>query len=99
MMIQETGLPFLLTLALEFLQDDLNAEGNNYQEDLLAAVLKINPGNWKSNKEIGIAIEKLIKNRLMSYGNSIPVWTLITFMRRSSIKAAKKMRVILPADE
>ena len=64
MIIQEAGLSFLLTLALELLQDNLYAEGNYYKGDLLAAIFQIKPENWKGNKELWIEIEKLIKNRL-----------------------------------
>jgi glycine betaine/choline ABC-type transport system substrate-binding protein len=64
MIIQETGLSFLLTLALELLQDDLYVEGNYYAGDLLAAVLQIKPEHWKGNKELWIEIEKLLKDRL-----------------------------------
>jgi hypothetical protein len=35
MIIQEVGLPYLLTLAIEFLQKDLFTEGNYYEGDLL----------------------------------------------------------------
>jgi hypothetical protein len=58
MIIQETGLPYLLTLAIEKLQDNLFAEGNYYEGDLLAAVFLIKPENWKGNKELWLEIDK-----------------------------------------
>lgn len=61
---QETGLPFLLTLAHELLLEDLFTEGNYYEGDLLGAILHIKPENWKGNKELWVEIEKLIKDRL-----------------------------------
>jgi hypothetical protein len=64
MIIQETGLSFLVTLALELLKHDLYAEGNYYEGDLLAAVLQVKPENWKGNKELWIEVERLIKDRL-----------------------------------
>ena len=64
MIIQETGLPFLLTLAIELLRNNLYAEGNYYEGDVLAAILKIKPVNWKGNKELWSDIENLIKDRL-----------------------------------
>lgn len=64
MINQETGLPWLLTLALEILQKNLFAEGNYYKGDLLNAILKIKFENWSANKEYWIEIDKLIKDLL-----------------------------------
>ena len=64
MIIQETGLPYLLTLAIEILQNNLFAEGNYYEGDLLSSVLKIKPENWNQNKDHWLEIEKLIQPRI-----------------------------------
>jgi hypothetical protein len=64
MIIQETGLPYLLTLAIELLKKNLYAEGNYYEGDLLGAILKIKPENWKGMKEFWSEIDSLIKSRL-----------------------------------
>ena len=64
MIIQETGLPYLITLAIEVLQNNLFAEGNYYEGDLLSSVLKIKPENWNQNKDHWLEIEKLIQPRI-----------------------------------
>ena len=45
---QESGLPYLIPLALEVLQEDLFAEGDFFAGDLLSAVLQVNPDFWKT---------------------------------------------------
>lgn len=64
MIIQETGLPYLLTISIEILEKDLLAEGNYYEGDLLGAIMKIRPDNWKGNKELWTEIDTLVKDRL-----------------------------------
>jgi hypothetical protein len=79
MIIQETGLPFLLRLAIEILQNDLFAEGNYYEGDLLNSVFKIKPENWKLNYDYWLEIDELIKNRLDELRNYSPKMDLANF--------------------
>ena len=61
---QEIGLTFLLVLAIEILKENLLAEGNYYEGDLLNAIFHVKPQNWKGNHENWIQIDELIKDRL-----------------------------------
>ena len=79
MIIQETGLPYLLTLAIEILQKNLFAEGNYFAGDLLSSILKIKPANWKGNKDHWLAIDKLIQTRLEELGDFRPRLDLVNF--------------------
>ena len=60
---QEIGLNFLIPLALETLTDDLFAEGDYYEGDLLKNVLEIKTEFWNSNKKYWKILNDLIKNR------------------------------------
>ena len=64
MIIQQTGLPYLLKMAIELLQTDIYTEGNYYEGDLLSAVLHINAENWKPNQDSWIEVDKLINDKL-----------------------------------
>lgn len=64
MIIQEQGLPYLLTLAIEILEKDLLAEGNYYEGDVLGAIMKIKPDKWRGCKELWTKIDNLVKPRI-----------------------------------
>lgn len=79
MIIQEAGLPYLLTLAIEILKNDLLAEGNYYEGDLLGAIMKIKPTNWKGNLELWTEIDTLIKVRLEELRQLTPKLDITNF--------------------
>jgi len=60
MIRQELGLPYLIPLAIEKLADNLFAEGDMYEGDLLANVLKIDNAFWKQNPDLWVKLNKLI---------------------------------------
>jgi hypothetical protein len=60
---QEFGLLYLIPLAIEKLNDNLFAEGDMYEGDLLANVLKVSPAFWKQNPNIWAQVNNLITNR------------------------------------
>jgi hypothetical protein len=60
---QAIGLDYLVPLAIEVLSDDLFAEGDLYEGDLLNSVLTIDPGFWIAQHEYWIEIKKLITGR------------------------------------
>lgn len=60
---QETGLPYLIPLALEVLSQDLFAEGDFYAGDLLNAVLQVDPAFWKANREHWESLKSLLSER------------------------------------
>jgi hypothetical protein len=63
MISQEIGLGFLMPLAIERLTDDLLAEGDMFQGDLLKSVLCVNTGFWNDNKQYWQQLYDLIKDR------------------------------------
>ena len=64
MIIQESGLKYLLIKAIDLLKDDLLVEGNYYEGDLLNAVLQIDKENWARLREHWGAVDILIKDKL-----------------------------------
>lgn len=60
---QEIGLNFLIPLALETLTNELFAEGDYYEGDLLKNVLEINTEFWNNNKNYWLALNELTKDR------------------------------------
>jgi hypothetical protein len=60
---QDFGLSYLIPLAIEKLNDDLFAEGDLYEGDLLANVLKIDRTFWKQNPDLWMQVNNLIVNR------------------------------------
>jgi len=58
---QQEGLPYLVPLAIEVLKEDLFAEGDFYEGDLLKAVLTIDGKFWKVNGEYWNAVASLLK--------------------------------------
>ena len=49
---QGFGLPFLVPLAIEKLEEDIFAEGDFYEGDLLRNVLAIDASFWKQNRAL-----------------------------------------------
>lgn len=60
---QQMGLDHLVPVALEKLTEDLFAEGNLYEGDLLESVLHINTGFWDDNKDYWLQLNHLVENR------------------------------------
>ena len=60
---QEIGLYFLIPLAIETLTDNIFAEGDYYEGDLLKNVLDVNAKFWNDNKDYWKQVNELIKNR------------------------------------
>lgn len=60
---QEIGLYFLMPLAIETLTDNLFAEGDYYEGDLLKTVLEVDTKFWDDNKDYWQQLNELIKNR------------------------------------
>ncbi|MCW5909657.1 MAG: hypothetical protein KIT62_01225 [Cyclobacteriaceae bacterium] len=60
---QQIGLKFLMPLAIETLSQDLFAEGNLYEGDLLKSVLSVDTVFWDNNKECWQNLNELIKDR------------------------------------
>jgi hypothetical protein len=57
---QGLGLPYLIPLAIEKLTKDLFAEGDMYEGDLLANVLRIPSIFWKQNPKLWEKLNELI---------------------------------------
>lgn len=60
---QEIGLYFLIPLAIDTLTDNLFAEGDYYEGDLLKSVLDVDTKFWDDNKDYWQQLNELIKNR------------------------------------
>ena len=60
---QEIGLYFLIPLAIETLTNDLFAEGDMYEGDLLKNVLEVDTKFWDENKSYWQQLNDLIKDR------------------------------------
>jgi hypothetical protein len=60
---QEIGLYFLIPLAIETLTDNIFAEGDYYEGDLLKSVLDVDTKFWDDNKDYWQQLNELIKNR------------------------------------
>ncbi len=58
---QNIGLKFLIPLATEKLKDNILAEGNFYEGDLLSAVVTSDVKFWIKNPELHKEVVKLIK--------------------------------------
>jgi hypothetical protein len=61
---QNEGLDYLIPLAIEALTNDVLAEGDMYEGDLLQSVVLINPVFWKKNEGYWSTINGLIKSNL-----------------------------------
>ena len=60
---QQMGLPYLVPLAIEVLKENLFAEGDLYEGDLLNAVLSIDGKFWRDNREYWNTVNSLIKTK------------------------------------
>ena len=60
---QEIGLYFLMPLAIETLTDNLFAEGDYYEGDLLKSVLDVDTKFWDDNKDYWQQLNESIKDR------------------------------------
>jgi len=60
---QQFSLDYLVPLAIEALTEDLWAEGDFFEGDLLKNVLGISAEFWKNNKDYWLSIYDLIKDR------------------------------------
>jgi hypothetical protein len=60
---QQFGLTFLIPVALEKLKNDLLAEADYYEGDLLANVLEIDTSFWDKNRSYWIQLDEMIKDR------------------------------------
>ena len=60
---QEIGLYFLMPLAIETLTDNLFAEGDYYEGDLLKSVLDVDTKFWDDNKNYWQQLNDIIKDR------------------------------------
>jgi hypothetical protein len=60
---QEIGLYFLMPLAIETLTNDLFAEGDMYEGDLLKNVLEVDTKFWDENKNYWQQLNDIIKDR------------------------------------
>jgi hypothetical protein len=60
---QQIGLPYLILLALEILENDLFAEGDFFPGDLVKNVLSIDVDFWKKNTCMQEQLKILISNR------------------------------------
>ena len=56
---QGSGLPFLVPLAIEKLEEDIFAEGDFYKGDLLKNVLAIDVSFWKQNRALWRVLRNL----------------------------------------
>ena len=59
---QEIGLYFLMPLAIETLTDNIFAEGDYYEGDLLKNVLEVNTKLWDDNKNYWKQLNSIINN-------------------------------------
>ncbi len=57
---QGLGLPYLLPLALDVLEQDPWAEGDYYPGDLLASVLRVERGFWAQAPQLGARLRALV---------------------------------------
>ncbi len=58
---QGIGLPWLVPLALERLEEDPLVEGDYYPGDLLGSVLGIEAGFWRNHPDLRNSIEEIIR--------------------------------------
>lgn len=66
---QEIGLCFLMPLAIETLTDNLFAEGDMYEGDLLKNVLDVDTKFWDDNKNYWQQVYEIIKDRRQEITN------------------------------
>jgi len=61
---QQIGLDYLIPIAIEILTENLWAEADFYEGDILNTVLKIDTEFWDNNKIYWLTLHDLIKNRM-----------------------------------
>ncbi|MGG9963636.1 contact-dependent growth inhibition system immunity protein [Ferruginibacter sp. SUN106] len=61
---QQIGLPYLIPLAIEQLKENLFAEGDLYEGDLLHSVLKVDTVFWNDNEAYWQQVNVLIQPKL-----------------------------------
>lgn len=61
MITQQIGLRYLVPMALEKLNENILAEGNLFEGDLLDAVLSVNMDYWKTEPKRFIELGEIIK--------------------------------------
>ena len=64
MIIQGIGLKYLLVEAVEVLRENILAEGNYYEGDLLNSILQLDKKQWKEHRECWNSINELIKDKI-----------------------------------
>ena len=60
--LQEIGLSRYIPMAIQKLEDNIFAEGDFYEGDLLSAVLQVSDEYWKSHNEERVALARLLAN-------------------------------------
>ena len=60
---QQFGLPFLIPLALEKLQDDIFIEADSYEGDLLSNILNVDTSFWNGNENDQTQLNDLISGK------------------------------------
>ena len=60
---QSEGLAYLVVLSIDILKANLFAEGDFFPGDLLKNILHIDTAFWKSNKQLYLEIEDLIRGK------------------------------------
>ena len=60
---QDIGLKFLIPLAIKVLQDNILAEGDYYEGDLLKSVLTSDPNYWKDYQDNWQTVCNLVENK------------------------------------
>ena len=60
---QQFGLPFLIPIALEKLQDDILVEADLYEGDLLENVLNVDTEFWNNNESYWTQLNNLINDK------------------------------------
>lgn len=60
---QQIGLDYLIPLAIDTLKNNLFAEGDHFEGDLLKNVLSVDTFFWNNNKKHWQILNDLIKNR------------------------------------
>lgn len=61
---QNTGLPYLIPVAMEQLRENILAEGDYYEGDLLKAVLTSDRGFWEKRTALRQQMLEIIKDQL-----------------------------------
>ncbi|HEV7329398.1 MAG TPA: contact-dependent growth inhibition system immunity protein [Flavisolibacter sp.] len=60
---QQFGLPYLIPIALEKLQDDIFVEADYYEGDLLSNILNVDTEFWRDNRNHWTQLNQLISDK------------------------------------